>query len=109
MNVILADAAGFCYGVRRAVELCEKAAEMSDSCVTLGPIIHNRSVTDDLASKGVREVSDPSKVAAGDTVVIRSPRHRKSRLQEADEQWRQNCRCHMSERFEDTRNCSERM
>ena len=72
MKILLADAAGFCYGVRRAVELCEKAAETSERCVTLGPLIHNRSVTGYLASKGVREVSDPTDVTADDTVVIRS-------------------------------------
>ena len=44
MPVIQARSAGFCYGVRRAVELAEKTAQESGSCVMLGSIIHNANV-----------------------------------------------------------------
>ena len=46
MRVELAKSAGFCYGVRRAVELAEQAARSGRPCVMLGPIIHNGSVID---------------------------------------------------------------
>ena len=72
MKIILAKSAGFCFGVRRAVNLCEKAAEINNHCITLGPIIHNKSVTAALASKGIREVDGVSEIMPGDTVVIRS-------------------------------------
>ena len=44
MRVELAKSAGFCYGVRRAVELAERAAAAGEPCVMLGHIIHNSSV-----------------------------------------------------------------
>ena len=44
MPVIQAKSAGFCYGVRRAVELAEKTARENGGCVMLGSIIHNANV-----------------------------------------------------------------
>ena len=43
-EVILAKSAGFCYGVRRAVEMAQREAERGSSCVMLGSIIHNLSL-----------------------------------------------------------------
>jgi len=71
MKIIVAKSAGFCYGVSRAVEMCEEAAGQYD-CVTLGPVIHNTHVTDMLANKGVRTVSSLSDILPSDTVIIRS-------------------------------------
>ncbi len=72
MKVITAKNAGFCYGVQRAVSMCEKAAEEVGECFTLGAIIHNKDVIAMLAEKGVREISDISELSPGDTVIIRS-------------------------------------
>lgn len=72
MKIILAKTAGFCFGVRRAVNICEDAAKNHASCATLGPIIHNRSVTAALAEKGVREIADVVALSPGETVIIRS-------------------------------------
>ncbi len=71
MQVILAESAGFCYGVKRAVELAQKTAEETQGCWMLGDLIHNTHV-DDLAARGVRKTDRPETLAAGDTVVIRS-------------------------------------
>ena len=68
----LAKSAGFCYGVRRAVELAESAAASGTPCVLLGHIIHNQNVVDRLASLGLRTVESPSEVPEGCQVVIRS-------------------------------------
>ena len=68
----LAKSAGFCYGVRRAVELAESAAASGAPCVLLGHIIHNQNVVDRLASLGLRTVESPSEVPEGCQVVIRS-------------------------------------
>ncbi len=81
MKIILAKTAGFCFGVRRAVALCEKVARTHERCVTLGPIIHNRSVTDALSAQGVREVGEVSGIKAGDTVIIRSHGAKKAELE----------------------------
>ena len=50
----LARSAGFCYGVRRAVELAERAAGEETPCWMLGSIIHNRDVVERLAAQGLR-------------------------------------------------------
>ncbi|MDX9713947.1 MAG: 4-hydroxy-3-methylbut-2-enyl diphosphate reductase [Dissulfurispiraceae bacterium] len=54
MKVITAKRAGFCFGVKRAVDMAFNAAEQSGSVYTLGPIIHNPQVIDKLDSQGVR-------------------------------------------------------
>ena len=72
MKVILARSAGFCYGVRRAVELAEETAFSGKPCVMLGSIIHNRNVVDRLAEKGLFAVERPEQVPDGSRVIIRS-------------------------------------
>ena len=72
MKSRLAKSAGFCYGVKRAVELAESAAQSGEPCVMLGYIIHNSDVVDRLASQGVKVVKDPDQVPQGCGVIIRS-------------------------------------
>ncbi len=72
MNVLLAKSAGFCYGVRRAVELAEQTAAQKKPCVMLGSIIHNRDVVDHLAAQGLYAVQRPEDVPEGCAVIIRS-------------------------------------
>ncbi|MCR4797052.1 MAG: 4-hydroxy-3-methylbut-2-enyl diphosphate reductase [Lachnospiraceae bacterium] len=75
MNVIVAKTAGFCFGVKRAVDIVsERANETGRPIYTYGPIIHNETVVSDFESKGVRvieENSDLSGLAPG-VVIIRS-------------------------------------
>ena len=72
MRLELARSAGFCYGVRRAVQMAEMAAEGGRPCVMLGPIIHNRDVIAYLESIGVGLVDTPEEVPPGTAVLIRS-------------------------------------
>ena len=76
MKVTVAKTAGFCFGVRRAVDTVYKlAAEHPDGGVyTLGPIIHNEEVVKDLEQNGVKVLPDTKAAAecAGGTIVIRS-------------------------------------
>ena len=55
MNVELAKTAGFCFGVKRAVDTVYKQIEkhQSEKIFTYGPIIHNEEVIKDLRSHGV--------------------------------------------------------
>ena len=75
MNVILAESAGFCFGVKRAVDtVYEKAADSDVPVYTFGPIIHNEEVVRDLEEKGVHAVCDMEeleKIPKG-IMVIRS-------------------------------------
>ena len=71
MNVILAGSAGFCYGVRRAVEMAEQAAGRGPVFL-LGHITHNDHVVRHLETLGAVTVSSPSQVPEGATVLIRA-------------------------------------
>ena len=72
MSVRVAKSAGFCFGVSRAVELVEKAAQEGRKVATLGPIIHNRHVVDKFQKMGVRVIETPEEALPGETVIIRS-------------------------------------
>ena len=71
-EVILAKSAGFCFGVRRAVELAQKIAETGKPYVMLGPVIHNDNVIEELAAGGVGCVDSVDQVPPGCGVIIRS-------------------------------------
>lgn len=65
---MLARHAGFCFGVRRAVETAEQNAPAK----TLGPIIHNPQVVEDLERMGVKAIDSVDEASPTDRVVIRS-------------------------------------
>src|SRR5512137_865388 len=68
----VAQHAGFCFGVRRAIRLVEEALAAGRGPVTsLGPVIHNPQVVQALEERGLRRAADVAEVASG-TVVIRS-------------------------------------
>ena len=71
-TILLAKSAGFCYGVRRAVDLAEHAAKDGPNCVMLGSIIHNAHVVEDLARQGVQRIDSPEELRGGERVIIRS-------------------------------------
>ena len=85
MPVIQAKSAGFCYGVRRAVELAEKTARENGGCVMLGSIIHNANVVAQLERLGARQADTPDQVCPGDTVIIRSHGETKQVLERLEE------------------------
>ena len=71
MEVILADNLGFCYGVKRAIQLAEDSAAPGQVTNTLGPIIHNPQMVAKLAENGVGTVDSLDDVKEG-TIIIRS-------------------------------------
>ena len=76
MNVELAKTAGFCFGVKRAVDTVYQQIEQyrGEKIFTYGPIIHNEEVIKDLRNHGVEVLNDEEelKTADADVVVIRS-------------------------------------
>jgi len=68
VKIIRADHAGFCFGVRRAVELVRSASRGSDRVATLGELIHNPEILEELSLRGVRAVSKISQIC--DWVVV---------------------------------------
>ncbi len=72
MKITLANSAGFCFGVKRAVRLAEEAANEPTHCVMLGPVIHNDLLIERLESRGLRCVHSPEEIPSGTSVIIRS-------------------------------------
>ena len=75
MKVIVAKTAGFCFGVKRAVDTVYQQAETGKKPIyTYGPIIHNEEVVRELEQKGVRILKDEDELDAlcEGTVIIRS-------------------------------------
>lgn len=54
MEILLAKDMGFCWGVRRAIDIMEKATEEKGEIISVGPIVHNPQVVADLERKGIR-------------------------------------------------------
>ncbi len=65
--------AGFCFGVSRAVEMLEKEIELGSAPLyTVGPIIHNPQIIDDMRQKGVQIAESVSQLPSDCTAVIRA-------------------------------------
>ena len=73
-EVKVAKSAGFCFGVKRAVEMVYSEAAKGKKVYTLGPIIHNEQVVNDLEKKGVNVINSVNDIKDGEniTVIIRS-------------------------------------
>ena len=71
MEVILAEHLGFCYGVKRAMEIARQNASTDGTSSTLGPIIHNPQMVERLKNEGVGTVSSLDEMEDG-LVIIRS-------------------------------------
>ena len=72
MEIKIAEYCGFCYGVKRAVEMAEKAAADRINGATLGPLIHNPQFIAELEAKGIACKDDLDQFTAGETVIFRS-------------------------------------
>lgn len=70
--ITVAKTAGFCYGVKRAVDNVYKAAADGEKIATIGQIIHNPQVIADLASKGINAYDDVVSIPEGYKAVIRA-------------------------------------
>jgi 4-hydroxy-3-methylbut-2-enyl diphosphate reductase len=71
MKVIVAEKCGFCHGVKNAIRMAEEILAQEDDVYSLGPIIHNKDVVEQLAQTGLKTVSKVEDIQSG-TVLIRS-------------------------------------
>ena len=69
--MLLARENGFCFGVKKAVELTEAAAESGRPVYNLGQVVHNPKISERLAARGVKVIKDPAEASEG-IVVIRA-------------------------------------
>lgn len=81
-KIELAKTAGFCFGVNRAVEMTYELVISGKKVSTLGPLIHNPVVIEDLEKKGVRVLKSPEQAEKGSTVVVRTHGIGRSVMQE---------------------------
>ena len=75
MKIEVAKSAGFCFGVKRAVEQVYEQIEANNTAIyTFGPIIHNDTVVNDLEKKGVIVIETKKELenVTQGTIVIRS-------------------------------------
>lgn len=71
-KIILAETAGFCFGVDRAVNLVYSLVNDGKKVCTLGPIIHNAQLVGDLEQRGVKIIDSIDECPDGYTVVVRT-------------------------------------
>lgn len=72
VEIVVAPYAGYCYGVERALRLVQEASgDVPAPIHTLGPIIHNPSVVERLAQRGIEAVDDLDAITEG-SVIIRT-------------------------------------
>ena len=72
MEILIAKNAGFCFGVKRAINMAEECANDGEGHIhTLGPIIHNPQVVQELEKKGIAAVNTVDDIDSG-AVIIRS-------------------------------------
>ncbi|ADC88947.1 hydroxymethylbutenyl pyrophosphate reductase [Thermocrinis albus DSM 14484] len=75
VEILIAPHAGFCFGVRRAINIAEKASLLTQEgrrVFTMGPLIHNPQEVDRLRGKGVEVLSSADGLREGDVVIVRS-------------------------------------
>lgn len=71
-QIEVAKTAGFCFGVNRAVKMLYNMVERGEKVCTLGPIIHNPQIIQDLKNRGVRIIDSPDQAEPDECVVIRT-------------------------------------
>lgn len=75
VEIVVAEHAGFCFGVKRAISIAEQSSELSKQgkrVFTMGPLIHNPQEVERLRRKGVELLHTEDALKSGDTVIIRS-------------------------------------
>ena len=79
MEIIRAENSGFCFGVKRALDIAEKEIEKKnleaageERIYTCGPLIHNSLVINELKEKGSDIIDSLDEAKSGDTVIVRS-------------------------------------
>jgi (E)-4-hydroxy-3-methyl-but-2-enyl pyrophosphate reductase len=72
MKVYVAEEAGFCFGVRRALDILEELHEEKHEIQTYGELIHNRTVVEKLTTQGIHSIDSLSQIEPGKKLVIRT-------------------------------------
>lgn len=68
----VAESAGFCFGVRRSVEMAEELLNKVGACASHGQLIHNEDVVEMLRGRGLRVIDSAQQLKRGEHVLIRA-------------------------------------
>ncbi|GHT65081.1 4-hydroxy-3-methylbut-2-enyl diphosphate reductase [Endomicrobiia bacterium] len=71
LKIKIAKNSGFCFGVKRAIDLVEKATREKPRVYTLGPIIHNPQEVERLEKQGIKILKDSKRIKEG-SIVLRT-------------------------------------
>ena len=71
-EILVAETAGFCFGVKRSVDEAERILGESGRLKSFGELVHNRDVIERLQDKGMIVIESPDEIEAGDKVIIRA-------------------------------------
>lgn len=85
MGITVSKSAGFCFGVKKAVDGVYEEMKKGGKIAVLGELIHNRQVTDDLKSHGVITINNVEECPAGRMLIIRAHGVGKAQIQKAHE------------------------
>src|SRR3989338_377489 len=72
MKIIVAKHAGFCFGVKRAIEIAEETASTNGKTYVYGQLVHNERVIEDLGEKGIEFVDDIKDIPKNAVTVLRA-------------------------------------
>lgn len=72
MEIIVAKSAGFCFGVKRAIDIAKESVLANDNVYSIGSIVHNKFVNDELKNMGLKFVENISEIPSGSKVIIRA-------------------------------------
>ncbi len=72
MEISIVEECGFCFGVRRAIKLANEATCQYERIYSLGPLIHNHQVVEELSAAGLAVADDLGQVPDGATLMIRA-------------------------------------
>lgn len=70
MEILVAKTAGFCFGVKKAIE--KAFEENGDRIFTYGPIIHNKQVVEELKNRGIDVIENLDNIQPNDKIIVRS-------------------------------------
>lgn len=84
LEILVARSAGFCFGVKRAIRLAQRASKKAgEEVYTLGPIIHNPQVVRELEKSGIKAKAGVDRIEGG-VVIIRSHGITREEMEEAE-------------------------
>lgn len=72
MRIEVAKSAGFCFGAKRAVDMVQELLHRGEKAATLGALLHNPQLVEELEAKGVKVVDAPRDTPEGHVLVLRS-------------------------------------